>query len=230
MTQSDPARRAAGGVQDESARDRGAAVARNAQDEAASVAGTAQQEAGHVAEEARHQARNVAEDARRQLRDQAQTQTDHLGEAMESVGKQLHALAEGHPQDAGRVGEFAESIAERVEHLGHRVNELGFDGTVEEVQRFARRRPGAFLAGAAVLGFAATRFAQGAKQAEGSGTATTSTSSARSRSASTGASPGGTGGRSATAELPDPSTGDSETLPPATPASSRTQPIQGGTP
>jgi hypothetical protein len=40
------------------------------------------------------------------------------------------------------------------------LDERGLDGAIEELQRFARRRPGVFLAGAALAGFAAGRIAK----------------------------------------------------------------------
>jgi hypothetical protein len=162
MTQRDPLPPTGGHGDASGAKERGTAVAHETKDEAASVARTAQHEAGRVADEVRHQTRDLVEDARHELHQQARTQTEHLGGAMSSLGERMHALAEGRPEDAGQVQDVAHRIADQVEHLAHRVDELGFDGAVSELQRFARRRPGAFLAGAAALGFAASRLARGA--------------------------------------------------------------------
>lgn len=147
-------------------REQAAAVAQEARGEAASVAGVAKDELGHVVEEARGQAVGLAHDARDQLHDQARTQTDHLGQAVGSIGEQLQALADGRPEEAGQVRDLTENVAERVQDIARRVDELGFDGSVDELQRFARRRPGVFLAGAAAMGFAVSRLARGAKDGQ----------------------------------------------------------------
>jgi hypothetical protein len=146
-------------------RDRGAEVAQDAKDEARSVAHTAQHEAGRVADEVRHQATHLTESAREQLHHQARSQTEHLGEAIGGMGDRIQALADGRPEDAGNVQELARSIAEQAKTVSRRIDELGFDGSVDELQRYARRRPGAFLAGAAAIGFVAARLTQGARQA-----------------------------------------------------------------
>jgi hypothetical protein len=146
-------------------RDRGAEVAQDAKDEARSVADTAQHEAGRVADEVRHQATHLTESAREQLHQQARSQTEHLGEAIGGMGDRIQALADGRPEDAGNVQDLARSIAEQAKTVSRRIDELGFDGSLDELQRYARRRPGAFLAGAAALGFVAARLTQGARQA-----------------------------------------------------------------
>jgi hypothetical protein len=130
------------------------------------VADTARQSVAEVTEEAKHQAVDLAEDARRQLHDQARQQTDHLGSAIQDLGHKLHALADGRTDETGQVGDYTERVADQVDRIGGRVQELGFDGTVDELQRFARRRPGVFLMGAAAAGFAVSRLGRGAKDAQ----------------------------------------------------------------
>jgi hypothetical protein len=46
------------------------------------------------------------------------------------------------------------------------VQQRGYDGMVEDAQRLARRRPGVFLAGAAVAGFAIGRLLRSAKDGD----------------------------------------------------------------
>jgi len=150
----------------EIARQEGEQVAADAREQAEEVAATARQSAAEVTEEAKHQAIDLAEDARRQLHDQARQQTDHLGAAIQDLGHKLHALADGRTEETGQVGEYTDRIADQVDRIGGRVQELGFDGTVDELQRFARRRPGAFLLGAAAAGFAVSRLGRGAKDAQ----------------------------------------------------------------
>jgi hypothetical protein len=54
------------------------------------------------------------------------------------------------------------------------VSERGFDGLVDDVQSFARRRPGVFLAAAAATGFVAGRLFRGAQAAANAGSGSSS--------------------------------------------------------
>lgn len=148
------------------ARQQGEQVKDEVTEQAQAVAGTIADEASHVAHEAADHARDLAADAKQQLHRQAREQTDHLGGALGQFGDRVHALADGRPEDAGAVGDYAERIADRVDGVAARVSNLGFDGMIDEGQRFARRRPGAFLAGAAVAGFAASRLGRGVQASQ----------------------------------------------------------------
>jgi hypothetical protein len=150
----------------QAAKQEGQQVAADARGHAQEVADTERQGVAEVTDEARHHAIDLAEDARRQLHDQARQQTDHLGHAIQDLGHKLHALAEGRTDETGQVGDYTDRVADQVDRIGGRVQELGFDGTVDELQRFARRRPGVFLLGAAVAGFAVSRLGRGAKDAQ----------------------------------------------------------------
>jgi hypothetical protein len=150
----------------EVAQEQGREVADDARQQAGHVAETARQEGAKVADEIKHHAIDLAEDAREQLHHQARQQTSNLGQALGQFGGRVHALADGRPEEAGPVGDYADRLAGQVEDIAGRIDELGFDGVVDEVQRFARRRPGAFLAGAAFAGFAVARLTRGGRDAE----------------------------------------------------------------
>lgn len=141
-------------------------VAQDARDQAKEVAASARGGAAEVVEEAKHHASDLVADARTQLHGQARQQTDQLGRTIQGLGEKLHAVAEGRPDEAGQVTDYTGRLADQVEQLGSRVSELGFDGTIEELQRFARRRPGMFLLGAAAAGFVTARLGRGAKDAQ----------------------------------------------------------------
>lgn len=153
-------------------KEEGRQVADETRRQAGAVAGTAKEQAGNVANEAMGHARDLAGSAKQQLHDQARSQTDALGGAIGTFGNRVQALADGDVDRAGPVGDYAQRIAGQVEQLAGRVDELGFDGMIDEVQRYARRRPGAFLLGAAVAGFAVSRLARGAQSAQQDGTTT----------------------------------------------------------
>ena len=141
----------------EVAREQAGQVATSAASHAQQVAGTASDQASAVAQHAADQARNVLDDAKGQAREQARRQTGQLADALERWRDQARALVDGRPTEAGAIGDMARDATDRLAALADGVRERGFDGIVADVQRFARRRPGTFLAGAAVLGFAAGR-------------------------------------------------------------------------
>lgn len=157
------------------AQQQGQEVAGHAREEGGHVADTARDQAGRVADEARRQTNDVMAEARETVREQARAQTDRAGSALDDLGSRVQALADGRPEEAGQLPDYAERLASQVNELAGRVDELGLDGLLEETQRFARRRPGAFLLGAAAAGFAVSRLGRGAKDADTRPAATGST-------------------------------------------------------
>lgn len=154
--------------------ERAADVAAGARDEARDVARGARQEAGHVASEAAAQARGVADEARSALRTQARQGTERAAGALDRMGGRLRSLAQGNAEGAGDLRRYADQAGERLQTAAGRLEERGLEGVVDDVQSFARRRPGVFIAVAAGAGFVAGRFFRGAKAAadeEGNGQA-----------------------------------------------------------
>ena len=93
-----------------------------------------------------------------------------------SATGELHALAEGRVDEAGAAADWARTAAEQIERLADRAQQLGPKGVADEVATFARRRPLAFLAGAAAAGFVVGRLARNAGQSTESGTASSTSS------------------------------------------------------
>jgi hypothetical protein len=177
-----------------------------AKEQALEVAEDARQEASAVVSEASTQARNVADQTRHALRSQAHQGADRAAGALDDLSSQLRGLAQGHPEQAGELRRYAGEAAERVQRAAQHVNERGFDGLVDDMQSFARRRPGVFLAAAAATGFVAGRLFRGAQAASGD---------------TSGTGHGGNGHRGQTALPPEARTTPS--TPPATPAPPTTQ-------
>lgn len=169
-------------IQDSGRRPAGtpAAVARTAQDtlgesaakvgdKATDVAQTAKEQAGQVVGEATSQAKDLIGEFKDRLQDQAGTQTHRLAGNVRRLSDELREMSENSGSDstaAGLVGRVAQSgrrVADRME-------ERGPEGLVGDLQDFARRRPGVFLAGAALAGFAAARVVHGLNAAAPSGT------------------------------------------------------------
>lgn len=134
------------------AKDRAADVAGTAKDRATDVVSTAKDEAAAVVTEARTQVRDLYAQATTSVRSQAESQTETLATALREFSEQSRALAEGRGDEAGQAREYAQQAADKVGEIAERIESLGLDGVIDELQRFARRRPGAFLAGAALAG------------------------------------------------------------------------------
>jgi hypothetical protein len=150
------------------AREQGRQVADTAKGEARGVAEEAKGQAGRVAEEAKEQGRNLLSEAQSQLRQQASSQTDRAAGFVQEIAGSLRALSEGRTEEAGPLGDYARQATQQVQQFADRIEQRGFDGLVQDVQRFARRRPGGFLLGAAVAGFATGRLVRGARDAQSS--------------------------------------------------------------
>jgi hypothetical protein len=138
-------------------------VARTAQEQAGAVATEARQQASEVAADAKHQAQNVVHDAKEQLRQQADAQTAKVAESLHRLTGELQALCEGRPQEAGTVAQYAREAGTKLDDFASKVGDRGFEGLVDDLQRFARRRPAAFLAAAAAAGFFAGRMFRSVK-------------------------------------------------------------------
>ncbi|MFF5389492.1 hypothetical protein ACFY5H_14095 [Streptomyces sp. NPDC013012] len=146
---------------------RAAEVARTAQDKAgdgaalvggkaAEVGGTAKEQAGNVVGEAAAQAKDLAGELRTQLQDQAETQTQRLAENVRRLSQELRELGENGKPDS-TVADLARRAADGGHQVASHMEKRGPDGLVSDLRDFARRRPGAFLAGAALAGFVVAR-------------------------------------------------------------------------
>ena len=143
-------------------------VAGQAKDAAGQAAGdvkdTAKEQAQRVTSEARTQVRNVASDVRDRVGQQARSQNDKLVSGIRQAADQLEEMR-GDRQDspaATVVSRIADSGRQFADYLDHH----GPEGVLREVQDFARRRPGAFLATALATGFVVGRLGKGIAKAD----------------------------------------------------------------
>ncbi|MEU9035140.1 hypothetical protein AB0D45_09525 [Streptomyces sp. NPDC048352] len=131
---------------------------------AAEVGGTAKEQAAQVVGEATAQARDLVAELRTQLTGQAETQTQRLAENVRRLSQELHELTENGKPDS-TVTDMARRVADGGQRLAAHVEQKGPDGLVSDLQDFARRRPGVFLAGAALAGFVIARAGKGVSAA-----------------------------------------------------------------
>ena len=141
------------------------AVASTAMDDAKQVADQAREQTSRVASEVSSQARSALERARDDVRSQADLQTERIAESLRSLAGQVQALLDGRTKDAGQLPDLARQASEQLQSFASRLSDGGVDGMLDQTRRFARRRPGVFLAGAVAAGFASGRLFRGVKAA-----------------------------------------------------------------
>ena len=157
----------------------GSRVATAAKDEAGQVGQTAAQAGGEVAQtgkeqaqnvvdEARQQARDLVGEARLQVRDKAGTQKGRAVDGLRSLADELDQMAQQGGQ-SGIATEVARQAAQRAHGLADHLDRHEPGQLLEQVRAYARRRPVAFLTGAAVLGVLAGRMTRGLASGDGSG-------------------------------------------------------------
>jgi hypothetical protein len=131
---------------------------------AGDVKDTAKEQARRVGSEAKSQVRTVASEVRGKVSEQARTQNDRLVSSIRELADHLDEMRGDRAdspatQIVSRVADSGRQMAGYLEHHGP-------DGVLREVQDFARRRPGAFLATALAAGFVVARLGKGVAKAD----------------------------------------------------------------
>jgi hypothetical protein len=160
---STPLTRGASGSGDSTAdvaKDKAASVAGGAADAAKDVAGTAKEQVGQVAGEAKKQAKDLFGQTRSELTDQASTQQQRVAGGLHSVSDQLRSLANGEAQQ-GPTTDLAHQAADKVQEIASFFENRDPGQLLDEVRRYAQRRPGMFLALSLGAGVIAGRLTRG---------------------------------------------------------------------
>jgi hypothetical protein len=144
----------------EVAKDQASQVGDTAAQAGQQVAGVAKEQAANVAEQTKYEAKNLLGQTRDELSSQAGTQQQRVAGGMRSLGSELQTMASSSDSD-GPAAQFARQAAERINTAAGWLEDRDPGQVLTEVQRFARQRPGAFLALAAVAGVAAGRLTRG---------------------------------------------------------------------
>ncbi|MEU6078605.1 hypothetical protein [Micromonospora sp. NPDC047074] len=132
------------------------------------VAGTAKEQSREVAGEAKRQARNLYGEARSQLASQTGEQQRRAAGGLRSLADEMRTMAEQGGQ-AGPVSELARQAADRVHGVAGWLEQREPGDIITEVRDYARRNPGTFLVGAAVLGVLAGRLTKNISAGDGQG-------------------------------------------------------------
>jgi hypothetical protein len=128
---------------------------------ASDVKDVAKGEVSNVASEAKYQARNLVDQTRSELRGQVGNQQSQLASRLNSWASELGSMA-SKSDDSGPMTDLAHEASRRVGEISHWLDNHEPSDLLDEVKRFARRRPGTFLALAAAAGVVAGRLTRGA--------------------------------------------------------------------
>ncbi|MFC4113984.1 hypothetical protein [Nonomuraea zeae] len=131
---------------------------------AADTAHTATQQARHVGGELKAQAGQAVGQLRGRVRDEADSQSRRAAQNLRQWADDLHGMTE-----SGKPDSPVQGVLQQVAGTGHKaadyLEDRGFGGAASDVQDFARRRPGLFLAGALAAGFLFGRLAKAGTKA-----------------------------------------------------------------
>jgi uncharacterized protein YjbJ (UPF0337 family) len=224
----DTAKQQAGEVTDH-ARQQAGQVKDTAASAAQDVAATAREQAQNVVGEASAQARQVAQSLTSQLNEQAGTQQQRAASNLRSLADGVNDMVEGRGAPSGPVGDYTRQVADRLQSAAGYLENKQPRELLDDVRGFAGRRPGAFLLGAAIAGFAVGRLVKGASGSSDSGSLSGTSGSAAPGSIDTG-SLGGPVGAGTTGVTPAPGTVPSPgvTAPPPVTSPAPTAPVGGG--
>jgi len=159
-----PAGSATDGGAKEKAREVAAQTGQASREAAADVKDTAKEQARKVGQEAKAQASNLASDVRDRVSGQARGQNDRLVTQIRQTADQLDEMRgdRGDSPAAAVVSRVADGGRQFADYLDRN----GPEGVLREVQDFARRRPGAFLATALAAGFVVGRLGKSVAKAD----------------------------------------------------------------
>ncbi len=139
--------------------DRAGTVGHESKQAAGDVAQTAGQEAKQVTSEATDQVRQLWSQTRRDLTDQAATQQSRVADSLRELADQLGAMAGSADQD-GMARGLVDDAARRAGDAASWLDQRDPGSLLDEARRFARQRPGTFLAVAAGVGVLAGRLSR----------------------------------------------------------------------
>lgn len=137
------------------AKDEAADVAGDAKSAASDVAGSAKEQASKVASEATGQAKQLFGQASGELKEQAGAQQEKAAAGLRQVGDQLGSMADG--ADSGVAGELVRTLSGRAHGVAGWLEGRDPGSLLEDVKSYAARKPGTFIAIAAVSGLLAGR-------------------------------------------------------------------------
>ncbi|MEW9552197.1 hypothetical protein [Nonomuraea sp. NPDC050783] len=141
-------------------------VAGTAKEAAREVAGTAVERTAQVADEAKAQTRRAVDELRDRVRAQSEHQSHRAAQSLRQWSEDLAVMQE-HAKPDSPVSNIVRQVADQGQRAADYLEHNGLAGVVSDVQRFARRRPAAFLAGALAAGFLVGRIVKASGESSG---------------------------------------------------------------
>ncbi|WP_104162380.1 hypothetical protein [Cryobacterium sp. N22] len=120
------------------------------------VAGVATDELHKVGSESKRQAKDLYRQTQSELADQAAAQQKRVASGLRTLGDEFGSMAES-SENQGVASDLAHQAATRAAGVADWLDQRDPGGLLDEVKGFARRRPGTFIAIAAVAGVLAGR-------------------------------------------------------------------------
>ncbi|MDF2994092.1 MAG: hypothetical protein K0S37_4606 [Microbacterium sp.] len=141
-------------------------VASDAGDAGKHVVDVAKDETRGVASETKTQARRLVGQVGDELRGQAAQQQSRVATGIRDVGSQFEQMADS-ADGSGVAANLVRDAGHRVGQVGEWLDERDPKALLEEVKRFARRRPGIFIAVAVGAGVVAGRLTRALASSSG---------------------------------------------------------------
>jgi hypothetical protein len=132
------------------------AAAHDAGEQARSIAETGKEEATKVVSEVRSQTSHLVGEAGHRVRERAESQVGSAARMLDDMSDELDRMASSSMSDSPLTS-LARDGATAMRSISRRLDEGGLDAAMEDVRRFARRRPVVFLTGAFAIGMFAGR-------------------------------------------------------------------------
>ena len=125
------------------------------------VASVAKDQAQNVAQEVGTQTQNLVGEFGNNLREQAGTQQQKVAEGLRSISDELRSMAENNSESSGTATQWVHKASRKSGDIADWLEQRDPGSLLEEVKRFARRRPGACLGIATAAGLVAGRLTRG---------------------------------------------------------------------
>ncbi|QJU55337.1 hypothetical protein SCB71_20145 [Herbiconiux sp. KACC 21604] len=140
----------------DTAKHEAAAVKDTAAEQVGNVAGAAKEGAADVAVETSNQAEELFAQTQAELKEQAGVQQQRVASGLRSIGEELGSMA-GASSGGGLASDLVRQASERVGGAATWLDARDPGSLLAEVKSFARRKPGTFIAAAAIAGVVAGR-------------------------------------------------------------------------
>lgn len=140
----------------QAAKEQAGAVAHTAGTAAGDLAGAVGEQAGVVLDETKQQVKTVLAEVRSTAVTQWDRQSTAVADNLRDLSTQLRT-----GDTSGLAGRLMGEAGQQLQRLSGYLDQVGPQGMLDDVRRYARRRPGTFLVTAAVAGFAGGRLVKG---------------------------------------------------------------------